>query len=111
MTIKTFSLPKDPEFIESNSTASGAGNTEAVRCCDEVCVQIGGSATAIDATPMRSPDGASDNYAPAGDDITGNPSLGITVKLYNEPSSAFWRLRINSISGTAKIHISGKASQ
>jgi hypothetical protein len=109
MTITPFSIPESPQFIKNDETIAAPGDTVAVRFCNEVVIQIGGTATAINATPLRSPDGAEDNYAPAGDDITGDPSDGIQVKRYVEPSVAYWKLRINSITGSAKIHISGSS--
>jgi hypothetical protein len=108
MVFQTFSLPENPEFAKNDQSLSAPGDTEPMRLCEEVCVQIGGSGTAIDATVLRSPDGAADNYAPAGDDITGDPSAGINIKRYAEPSVAFWKIRVNSITGTAKLHMSGK---
>jgi hypothetical protein len=108
-TIQPFSLPEDPQFLKLDQDISAAGDSAAIRLCNEVVIQIGGSATAINATPLRSPDGAADNYAPAGEDITGDPSDGIQIKRYVEPSVGYWKLRVNSITGTAKIHISGSS--
>jgi hypothetical protein len=108
VSFQTFELPADPNYQKNDQTISAASDTMAMRMTGEVCVQIAGSATAIDATVLRSPDGADDNYSPAGDNITGNPSTGVGVKRYSEPSVAFWKVRVNSITGSAKIHMSGK---
>jgi hypothetical protein len=107
MTIESFSIPENPQFSKNDQTLSAPGDSAALRLCNEVLVQIGGSATAINLTVLRSPDGAADNYAPAGPDIEGNPAEGITIKRYNEPSLGWWKARVNSITGSAKIHISG----
>ena len=110
MTVESFSVD-GVDFRKNDQTMAAPGDTEPLRLTHEVCVQIAGTATAINATVLRSPDGASDNYSPAGDVLSGNPAAGMNIKRYAEPSESFWKVRVNSITGSAKVHISGQSAQ
>lgn len=110
MTIETFAMEtsrQDPPYSQSNETLSASGDSTALRLRGLLVVQISGTATAVNAIVLRSPDGAADNFSPAGDPIVGDASAGIAVRRYEEPSRGFWKIRIVSVTGSAKIHLSG----
>lgn len=100
--------------INFDQDFTAAGTTDPVKLAVEVAVQITGIATDINATVERStrdPAGGNANWAQVGDPITGNPSLGIPVALYAEPSAAWWRVRITSMFGAAAaVSLSGRQS-
>lgn len=87
------------------------GASSPLRVVNEVCVQITGSATAVTAQVERSTrdPGQSPNFAPAGDPITGNPSTGLAIKRYMEPTRGYWRVRVISLTGgNIVIDLSGQ---
>jgi hypothetical protein len=108
----TVELPTgDRIFHHIEDTLTGVGSSTALRVVDEICVQLAGPATAIVAQVERSTKdpGASPNWAPAGDPITGNPSTGLNVKRYKEPTRGYWRVRIVSMTGASvTIDLSGQ---
>jgi hypothetical protein len=93
--------------------SSAPYSTAPIRVCGEVCAQIAGAATAVNAQVERSTrdPAATPNWAPAGDPIVGNPSTGIQVKRYDEPTRAWWRVSVLSKTGGAvSVVLSGEAA-
>ena len=104
------------EFLHLLETKSGVGSTASVRLSQDIVAQISGTATSIDAVLERSvadPGTTSGSWAPAEDlHFSGDLSAGIAARPYYEPLSAFYRMRIISISGgTATISLIGKQAQ
>jgi hypothetical protein len=110
-------MPADPEtfMVETpqgeflyhhvDDTLNAPGATTPLRVVGEVCVQLSGTATSITAIverstrdPVQGP-----NWAPAGDPITGNPSTGLPIKRYMEPTRGWWRVHITALSGGSVI--------
>lgn len=110
MTIETFSMDvskDDPVHSQSNQTLTAPGDSQALRLRAEILVQLAGSGTAVTAVVLRSPDGMDDNYSPAGEPIAGNQSAGVDIRRYDEPSRGFWKVRVTSVTGPVKVHLSG----
>ena len=93
-------------FRSHTATFNATGSTDAMVFTGidaRIVVQLSGTATAVTAVVERStndPLSASANWAPAEDAVfSGNLANGIAPRQYAEPSSAYWRVRISSISG------------
>lgn len=108
MTIESFTVERatgDLVFQQVTEDHSAVGTTEAIRVIGEIALQISGDATAITAVLERSTrdPGLGANWAPAGDAISGNPSTGLQVKRYAEPTRAWYRVNISSITGGSVV--------
>jgi hypothetical protein len=82
---------------------SGTDISDWVSCQKDIAIQVTGPATNVIAVVERStidPSNGTANPAPiSSDNITGNPSTGITVGQYYEPGSAWWRVRLTTLTG------------
>lgn len=79
-------------------TTGQAGSTP-IRASGPVVVQIYGDAVAFTGRVERSTrdPAVGANWAPVGLPLSGNPYEGIQPTRYEEPSRAWWRLRIDSM--------------
>jgi hypothetical protein len=102
--------------VTGTQTLSSPGVTEWICMSGQIGVQITGQATSITAVVERSSldplssDGA--NPTPAdGVTLTGDPSSGLIPTGYYEPGTAWWRVRVSSLSGgVVTISLSGHSS-
>lgn len=105
---------EDLKRITATTALTATGATDWIKLAGELVVQITGDATAVTATVQRSAvdpsaDGSTADPAPAGDDITGDPSSGIQPIAYLEPGVAWWRVNVTALTGDhLRIAISGK---
>lgn len=102
--IESFTIERatgDLVYSELTEDHTAAGPTSTMRCSGEIALQVSGTATAVNGVLERSTrDPTSNpNWAPAGDPITGNPSTGLPVKRYAEPTRAWYRFNILSMTG------------
>lgn len=101
----------DRNYHYMEQTLTGVSSIDPLRCTGEVVVQLTGSATAVTAIVERSfrDPNSSPNWAPAGDIISGNPSAGLNVKRYAEPTRGWWRVRVIAITGAnVLVHVSSE---
>lgn len=94
-----------------DDTLASPGDSTSLRVVGEVCVQLSGTATAVTAQVQRSTRDplSGPNWAPAGDPITGNPSAGLSIKRYMEPTRGWWRIHVTVLTGgNLIVDISGQ---
>lgn len=112
------SLPdgqKARRFVETFSDTGEIGPFEFTRSDYGIVLQITGTATTFTAIPERAtvdPTTAGVNWAPVDElplsaNLTSDP---LTPIVYNEPSRAWWRVRITTLSGgNVTISVEGEA--
>lgn len=98
--------------VELFQDFAAAGQTQAMRLQGDVVVQISGSATVIDAIvehATRDPATPQANWAPADtSNFSGDLSIGMAPRVYLEPASGFWRVRIITLTGgNCKVSVIG----
>lgn len=89
--------------ILATDTLTTTGPSDPVRLSGDIVVQLSGTATNITAVFERNPQDpaqAPNGWAPAETEaFSGNLSLGIPARRYQDPISAFYRLRVTALSG------------
>lgn len=116
MTIDRFTIDRGDvatDYQQLDEDRTSAGVTASIRVCGGISLQLAGAATAVVAQVERSTRDPSStpNWAPAGDPVTGNPATGIQCRRYEEPTRAWWRVRIVSMTGTpVSIVLEGEAA-
>lgn len=102
----------EPVHNHTSALATSIGATEPARYCDEIVVQLSGTATHIKAMLERSFTDPSEpnSFAPAEDEFfEGNLSAGMAARRYLDPIGGFYRVRIFELTGgNVYVSIGGK---